>query len=148
VIEEALRVILRLSAENGLSRPLRLKVEYELPTDNIDVGFGTVRGKVAESVQAGSRPADDAEFPHVGPPAEEDAPPDGLHPCERDIMELIETGNKRMKREAVVKALSDTGKNWGESTVWRYLSKLTKTKHLSRGDSSEHGYGYGLTFWD
>jgi hypothetical protein len=99
---------------------------------------------VIPAVSAPPPPAPDEEETVVDAPA---PPSDELQPCERDILDAIEAADKRLKRDTVVRCLRDSGKTWGDSTVWRHLSGLVAKGLLSRRED-QRGFGYGLPFWD
>lgn len=80
----------------------------------------------------------------TAPPAPEDT--GEVHSCKRDIIAVIESAGKRFKRDAVVKALADQGKRWGESTVWKHLGECVRDGLLTRTED-EHGNGYGPPEW-
>lgn len=133
LLEEILSLIVTGSAKRGMSRPLRLRVEYAEPLDNIEVPFSLVRHASSEK----------------GKPIKTNSAPDNATEAILTLLALI--GQRRTGQELAMGIEERWPHQWADTSIAAAASNLHKAGRLTnkpRDPGDGYGKGYGLPEWD
>jgi hypothetical protein len=140
MITEALKAMLLIAARNGVSRPLRLRMEFENPVDNFDAGFSAVRNNSNETVQV------DAHKPSV-----RRVDPDPASADDAILLALFYCDCRRTGPELVDDVQERWPNKWSNghiATTASVMAKNGQLKNHQRDPGDGKGKGYGRAEWE